>query len=71
MNKTRKAVVALGVVIPFGLVTLLDNKEAVDNPYTHQEVPSAPTLDSPAPILSTYTGTRGTISGNANGVAVL
>jgi hypothetical protein len=66
VNKTRKAVVALGVAIPFGVVMLLDPKEAVDNPHTHQEAPSAPMLDCEAPIISTFTGTMATISRGAD-----
>ena len=65
MNKTSRVAIALGVAIPFGVVTLLDPKEAIDNPHTHQEAPTAPTLDSPAPILNTFTGTKGTIAGDA------
>ncbi len=70
MNKTRKARVALGVAIPFGVVMVLNPKEAVDNPHVHLEMPSAPTLDSPAPIINTFTGTEGAIWSGGKGVAV-
>lgn len=61
MNKKRTAVIALGVAIPFGVVMLLDPKEAVAYPHTHQEAPAAPMLDSSAAIISTFTGTNATL----------
>ncbi len=66
MNKTRKAAMALVVAIPFGVVMLLDPKEAVDNPHTDQEAPVVPMLDSQAPIISTFTGTAATFSHRAD-----
>jgi hypothetical protein len=60
--RKRTATTALCVAFVFGTVMVLDPKEDVDNPHTHQERPSAPTLDSQPAIVSTLTGTQAMIS---------
>jgi hypothetical protein len=62
MNKTGTTATALSVAFIFSAVMVLDPKEAVDHPHTHQEAPSVPTLDSQPAIISTFTGTEATIS---------
>jgi hypothetical protein len=60
--KKASLLVALGTVTVFTTQAIRDPKEAVDNPHTHQEAPSAPIIDSMEPILSTHTGTVGWLS---------
>jgi hypothetical protein len=43
-------------VFIFGADMVFDPKEALDNPYTHQERPSAPLLISETAIVATPTG---------------
>jgi len=43
-------------------VMVLNRQEAVDNPHVHQETPSQPMLDSPAPIINTFTRTKAILS---------
>jgi hypothetical protein len=62
MSKTGTTATAVWVAFIFGAVMVLDPKEAVDNPHTHQEAPSVPTLDSQPAIISTFSGAKPTIS---------
>jgi hypothetical protein len=57
MKKSRMATVAIGMAFAFPVATILDPKEAINNPHTHQEAPTAPMIDSLASIVGTSTAT--------------
>jgi hypothetical protein len=64
MKKSHMATVAMGMAIAFPVATILDPKEAIDNPHTHQEAPTTPMIDSLASIVGTSTATDRWISAN-------
>jgi hypothetical protein len=61
MREVYKAL-AVGMMIALPAATILDPKEAVNNPHTHQETPIPPTVEMLGQIVSTYTGTIGWIT---------
>jgi len=62
MDKRYIVPVAAGTIFILGTVMTVNPREAVDNPHTHQELPSEPVVETLAPIVSTFTGTQPTIS---------
>jgi hypothetical protein len=49
---------AAGTIIFFGTVMILNPREAVDNPHTHQEMPVEPVMETLAPTVDTFTGNQ-------------
>jgi len=68
MNHKNKALTALTMVIPFAVVMVVDPREAIDHPHTHQEAPTGPMLDSGTTILSTLSGTSASLPHGADAV---
>jgi hypothetical protein len=61
MRDACKAV-AVGMMLTLPAATILNPKEAVNNPHTHQEMPIPPMVETLGQMVSTHTGTIGWIT---------
>ena len=61
MKKAYLAPIAIGTLMPFGAVALINPKEAVDSSHTHVELPAEPPPEPPA-LINTHSGTAPTLS---------